>query len=271
MDVVAAFVADAVGGGTGTARRSCARPPSAWCPGRSRGRSSARRSSPGCRGAQLAAALARVVGAVAVQPRGRRRGRPRRPRTGGIASTSGSISVMSLQLPPVSDTTSGATAAAGDQVVLGAAPGAVDRARTGLGAPQTPARASCRSPPATSRSALPRSTSRAAASCICCQTPACCHSRNLRQQVIPEPQPICCGNTPRGSPSATRTRSRSAPSGHRSASDRGTDAATGTFGINCSNSSHNSSDTNGLAIVAMLSHEVDDTRFVSEPRVPAFR
>jgi hypothetical protein len=45
----------------------------------------------------------------------------------------------------------------------------------------------------------------------------------------------------------------------------------GTFGINGSIKPHNSSDTNRLAIVAILSHEVDDTRFVSERRVPAFR
>ena len=57
--------------------------------------------------AQLAPAFARVVGAVAVSRFGRRRGRPRRPRTGGIASTSGIIWVMSLRLPPVSPTVSG--------------------------------------------------------------------------------------------------------------------------------------------------------------------
>jgi hypothetical protein len=45
----------------------------------------------------------------------------------------------------------------------------------------------------------------------------------------------------------------------------------GTFGINGSISPHSSSDTNGLAIVAILSYEVDDTRFVSKRQVPAFR
>src|SRR3954469_1896636 len=38
---------------------------------------------------------------------GRPRGRPRRPRTGGIASINDSSSVTSLRLPPVSDTDSG--------------------------------------------------------------------------------------------------------------------------------------------------------------------
>jgi hypothetical protein len=39
--------------------------------------------------------------------RGRRRGRPRRPRTGGISSMSGISWVMSLRLPPVSEQASG--------------------------------------------------------------------------------------------------------------------------------------------------------------------
>jgi hypothetical protein len=34
---------------------------------------------------------------------------------------------------------------------------------------------------------------------------------------------------------------------------------------------HSSSDTNSRAIVAILSHQVDDTRFASKRRVPAFR
>ena len=36
--------------------------------------------------------------------------------------------------------------------------------------------------------------------CSWCQTPACCHSRSLRQQVAPEPQPISWGNQDQGSP-----------------------------------------------------------------------
>src|SRR5436190_4264773 len=44
-----------------------------------------------------------------------------------------------------------------------------------------------------------------------------------------------------------------------------------TFGINGSIQSHSSSETNRLAIVAILSHEVDDTDFVKRAWVPAFR
>jgi hypothetical protein len=34
------------------------------------------------------------------------------------------------------------------------------------------------------------------------QTPACCHSRKRLQHVIPEPQPISCGNISQGIPLA---------------------------------------------------------------------
>jgi len=56
---------------------------------------------------QLAAAVARVVGAIAIQLA---RATPRAAATaahGGIASTSGIICVMSLRLPPVKPTVSG--------------------------------------------------------------------------------------------------------------------------------------------------------------------
>jgi len=108
-------------------------------------------------------------------------------------------------------------------------------------------------------------------SCSCCQTAASCHSRSRRQQVIPEPQPISCGKYSHGIPvcktnkipvSTLRSSIRFRP---------GNRCRRSTFGISGSISSHNSSNTNGLAIVAILSHEVDDTHFVSELRVPAFR
>ena len=45
------------------------------------------------------------------------------------------------------------------------------------------------------------SESRASRSrCSWCQTPACCHSRSLRQQVAPDPQPISWGSQDQGSP-----------------------------------------------------------------------
>jgi hypothetical protein len=164
-----------------------------------------------------------------------------------------------------------AAAAAGDQVVLGAAAGAVDRARAGLGAP--PKARTCELS-ITARDQSIRSASFSLAnsnSCKRCQTPASCHSRNLRQQVMPEPQPISCGRYSQGIPvcntnkipvSTLRSSSRLRP---------GKRCRLGTFGTSGSIKPHNSSDTNGLAIVAILSHEVDDTRFVSDRRVPAFR
>ena len=88
---------------------------------------------------------------------------------------------------------------------------------------------------------------------------------------MPEPQPISCGRYSQGIPvcntnkipvNTFRSSSRFRP---------GNRCRRFTSGINGSTSPHNSSDTNCLAIVAILSHEVDDTRFVSEPRVPAFR
>jgi hypothetical protein len=39
-----------------------------------------------------------------------------------------------------------------------------------------------------------------------CQTPASCHSRNLRQQVIPDPQPISGGKYSHGKPVASTKR-----------------------------------------------------------------
>ena len=51
------------------------------------------------------------------------------------------------------------------------------------------------------QSSLSASESRSSrAWCNLCHTPACCHSRNLRQQVEPDPQPISLGNQDQGSP-----------------------------------------------------------------------
>jgi hypothetical protein len=57
--------------------------------------------------AELAAALPRVVGAVAEQLAWAAAGSAAAPAHGGIASTSGSIWMMSLRLPPVSEAASG--------------------------------------------------------------------------------------------------------------------------------------------------------------------
>ena len=50
---------------------------------------------------QRLAVLLGIVGPVRIQPSGLRRGRPRLPRTGGTASTSGSNWVTSWRLAPV--------------------------------------------------------------------------------------------------------------------------------------------------------------------------
>jgi len=62
-------------------------------------------------------------------------------------------------------------------------------------------------------------------SCSRCQIPASWHSRNLRQQVIPEPQPISCGRYSHGIPVCNTNKIPPIPSGHRAACDRDTDAA----------------------------------------------
>src|SRR5438105_13118015 len=102
---------------------------------------------------ELGAPFARVVRAVAVQ-------RPRSAPWPAPAPAHGRDLVDEWdQLGDVVAVAAGERAGkrraapGGDYVMLGAAPRAVDGAGAGLFAPQTPARASCRSPPATSRSA----------------------------------------------------------------------------------------------------------------------
>ena len=113
-------------------------------------------------GPQLASVAAGVVPSPSSR-RGRRRGRPRLPRTGGIASTSGSSSRMSLWFPALSESASGVPR---PQVTVWCLEPLRARS-TGLGPvfspPQRRVRASYRSPPATSRSGRPRAALRAAA------------------------------------------------------------------------------------------------------------
>src|SRR5205085_1764188 len=88
-------------------------------------------------------------------------------------------------------------------------------------------------------------------SCSWCQTPASCHSRNRRQQVIPEPQPISCG---RYLPRDPRLQHEQDPRQHLPIVDPpppGNRCRLRTFGINGSIQSHSSSETNRLAIVAI--------------------
>ena len=91
-------------------------------------------------------------------------------------------------------------ASVGQEVVLGARTAPVDRARPGLGAPflawiwleSATARDQSSSPPACS--------SANSNSCSLPQTPASCQACSLRQQVIPDPNPSCCGRCSQANP-----------------------------------------------------------------------
>jgi hypothetical protein len=134
-------------------------------PSRSRTRSSARRSSPGCR-----------ADAARGGPRASGRSRRRTARAAGGADghgghapvgsrpAAGAAGEMSLRLPPVSETASGVG-------VL-----------YGVARDQSIRSASC--------------SFASSSTCSRCQTATSCHSRSLRQPVIPEPQPISCGRLP---------------------------------------------------------------------------
>lgn len=92
----------------------------------------------------------------------------------------------------------GGAARVGDDVVFRAWLAAVDRARAGFGPPLS---ARMWEPSITARDmsswsaarSLPRSTS-----CSRCQTPASFQSRNLRQQVMPDPKPSSWGRYSHG-------------------------------------------------------------------------
>src|SRR6516165_2442891 len=150
--------------------------------------------------AQLASSLARVVGAVAVQP-------ARAAARAAAASAYGRDRVHERgQLGDVVAVAAGerggqrCAATAGDHMVLGAASGAVDRAGAGLVAP--PNARTCE----LSIAARDQSINSAwcnltsSSSCSRCHTPACCHSLSRRQQVTPEPQSISCGRYSHGIP-----------------------------------------------------------------------
>jgi hypothetical protein len=87
----------------------------------------------------------------------------------------------------------GDAGALGQDVVLRARSGAVDRARTAFG-PRLAARTWEESMAALDQSSFPAPCSSARrSSCNCCQTPARFHSSNRRQHVIPDPKPSSCG------------------------------------------------------------------------------
>src|SRR5215471_12223534 len=92
------------------------------------------------------------------------------------------------------------TTAVGDHVMLGACPGAVDRAGPGFGPPFN-ARTCELSAADLDQSIIPAAFSLASSSsCNCCHTPAWCQSRSRRQQVIPDPYPSSCGKNSHAMP-----------------------------------------------------------------------
>ena len=92
----------------------------------------------------------------------------------------------------------GNAAGVGDDVVFRARFAAVDRARTGFGPPLS-ARMCEPSITALDMSSCPVPRSRArSSSCSRCHTPAWFQSRNLRQQVIPDPKPNSWGRYSHG-------------------------------------------------------------------------
>ena len=93
-------------------------------------------------------------------------------------------------------------------------------------------------------------------SCNRFQTPASCQSRSLRQQLIPQPQPISCGSIDHGMPVRSTNKmpvsASRLPIGGRP--PLGDDTIGGSSG---STNSHNSSDTSTLAITVLLDQSSD--------------
>lgn len=123
-----------------------------------------------------------------------RSGRPRLPRMGGIASTSSSSCVMSLQFAPVQDDRERDVLRVDDRVMLAAELAPVRWVRTGF-FPASMARTEELSTMARAMSSWPRRRNSASSiSWMRCQTPASCHATRRRQHAVPEPQPISCGS-----------------------------------------------------------------------------
>lgn len=125
---------------------------------------------------------------------GSRLGRPRRPRIGGIASTSGMSWVMSVRLSPVSLTASGIRP---PSQIRGCLEPVLTRS-TGLDPVAAP---TFRRTWDASTHARDQSTRLAAFSsatnvrCSWSNTRAACQSHNRRQHVIPEPKPSSRGRS----------------------------------------------------------------------------
>ena len=164
-------------------------------------------------------------------------------RGGGIALISGISWVMSLRLPPVSDTASGIPC---PSVITWCFEPGLARP-TGLGPvsgrPSPPARASCQSPPWTSpaprpRSARPAAAHEAAATPRPHASPAAAASTSS-----PSRTPAPAARTPTGYRYTGRTRSRTGPCGHPAACVQDDQPAAGTTGSSGSIRAHNPSGT----------------------------
>ena len=85
--------------------------------------------------------------------------------------------------------------------------------------------------------------------CRLCHTPACCHSRSLRQQVEPDPQAISFGSQDQGSPvRSTKMMPRS--TSRLDTRGRPPFGLTGSGGRRCSTTAQSSSLTMGFAIMS---------------------
>src|ERR687885_231963 len=89
-----------------------------------------------------------------------------------------------------------------------------------------------------------------------CQTPASCHSLRRRQQVIPDPQPICLGSISQGMPILSTNR-RPVSAAQSSTRGRPPFGLGGSFGKSGSMTAHNSSVRSGFGMVPSIPrHEV---------------
>jgi hypothetical protein len=143
----------------------------------------------------------------------------------------------------------------GDEVMLAAAFAAIGRVRPGFLPPVTALSMalSARDRDQSMRSAACNFES--SNRCNSCQTPACCQSRSRRQQVMPHPQPISRGKSSQAMPVFSTNKmpasaSRLPIGGRPPCGERFCGGNSG------ETSSHNSSETSGLAIDPLLDRKI---------------
>jgi hypothetical protein len=131
---------------------------------------------------------------------GRDRGRPRGPCNGGMASSSGNAWVESWQFRAGQFDCQWNATPVTDQMALAAPFSSIGRIRPSLQPPKRLAPSNYQQPHGTSRFGHHEKANAATRSESGPQFPACCRSRKRRQQVMPEPQPICAGSIRQGMP-----------------------------------------------------------------------